>query len=358
MKALNFKKGASSLLLLAALATPAYQALAQEDMLLNETDQILNSDQIDIDGIYNQKPKPSAADRMAKMRKQLEQKTNEMVDKKIEVERVKAEAELTKKLQDAFQRGFNAMDGDTVTTSQASVARVQTNAPEAQADRKSKITLSTGMNAITGNSIDVESNLGVNLNAETMVHSNISVGLGLGYLKMDATDIGRSSYYYGQEVNYSRLTIEANSKFFMSTEGAFRPYAGVALGYNRSSLKYSNANSIYGANGYYNSNNYYNYNPYYYNSYNTYSTQPLYNYQDGFSSSYLSGSVALGSDVVLADRFGINLEVKYTKAITSGYDKNLGSQGLSNDEGDLRNITRQIEDADQISINAGVSFRF
>lgn len=356
MKAINFKKGASSLLLLATLATPAYQALAQEDMLLNETDQILNSDQIDIDGIYNQKPKPSAADRMAKMRKQLEQKTNEMVDKKIEDERVKAEAELTKKLQDAFQRGFNAMEGDTVTTTQAAVARVETKVAQAPADRKSKITLGSGINAITGNTIDVESNLGINLNAETMVHDNISVGLGIGYLKMDATDIGRSSYYYGQEVNYSRLTIEANSKFFMINEGAFRPYAGLGLGYNRASLKYSNSNNIYGANGYYNNNSYGYNNPYYYNS--GYSTQPLYNYQDGFSSSYLSGSAMIGSDIVVADRFGINLEVKYTKALTSGYDKNLGTQGLSQDEGDLRNISRQIEDADQFSVGAGLSFRF
>ena len=66
----------------------------------------------------------------------------------------------------------------------------------------------------------------------------------------------------------------------------------------------------------------------------------------------------IGSDIVVADRFGINLEVKYTKALTSGYDKNLGTQGLSQDEGDLRNISRQIEDADQFSVGAGLSFRF
>ncbi|MDD0852732.1 outer membrane beta-barrel protein [Halobacteriovorax sp. GB3] len=346
MKVTGIRQKAAKLALLAVLAQPVMPAFAQDDLLLSETDQILNSDQIDIEGLYQKKQKrPSAADRVAKMRKELERKTNEMVDKKIEDERTKAEIKLTKQLQDAFQRGFNSMNSDSVNYGQSAVQRIENKVKPVEGEKKHKVYLSTGMTNFTGQSLDIESNLKLEGGFESEITDRFTVGIGLGYMKVDAIDIGRSSYY-NSNVSYNRYKIEMNGKFQFIKDSKFRPYAGAGVAYNKSKAQYENSNympttsncSYYG--------------------YCTYNNSNYYQYDEGFSSSYLSGAVMLGSDVNFTSSFGINLEVRYDKALSSGYDKNLPQQGLSSDQGDLRNITGQIEDADQISVNAGLLYRF
>ena len=50
------------------------QAQGQDDPYYEDSESVLNSEQIDVDGLYQDKPKKTAADRVEEMRKKLEKK--------------------------------------------------------------------------------------------------------------------------------------------------------------------------------------------------------------------------------------------------------------------------------------------
>lgn len=92
------------LILTLLLAFTCASVVANDDYLDS-----MELDTISIEGDYQQ-PRMSAADKLKKLRKKLEQKNEEMVQKKIATMRLRNELELTKQMQDLFNKQMKALE--------------------------------------------------------------------------------------------------------------------------------------------------------------------------------------------------------------------------------------------------------
>lgn len=361
----NKRQSFMTLFLATAIMAGAHNASAQEDYMLDDAEDVLGSgdalqmDDIEIEG------KLSPSELMRKRREKLEERNKVMVEKKIEDIRVKQEIALTNKLQDAFGKSLNNLNEDKVQTVQAAPVAVapqpvapapvvETRIVEVQAApekvvKNSKVIPSLGASTIKGDRIDFESNLNIALNLETVVMPQVSVGLGLGYTSLDITDVSndfvnlgvfnpypttgyQNVYGTGRKMSLGKLSIEANSKFFFIEDSKIKPYVGGALSYNRSNLKYEDGGA--------------------------YSTNGVNFGNEGYASSTLAGTAKLGAEVDFSETIGFNLDLSYTKNITSGIAKSADTTNVNPDQGRLENITRAIEDADTTAIQAGLIVRF
>lgn len=326
----------------------APMTFAQGDALLDETDDILNSEQIDITGNFK---KQTAADRIEKMRKRLESQNEQMVQKKIEDIRIKQEQELAGKLKNAFRGNMQAMDEmDSVQTVQAAPQRIVAPAPIIEEEEgKNKIIPYAGVRQFNGEGIDsFESSVNAGLSMENMVHERFSVGLGVNYTTMDITDTNSFNgfnngfgFSNGDEISYTNLNLNLTGKFFFTVESKIRPYAGFGVGYNRTSLKYDESNSQF--------NNGFG------NNFGTTSEDSQ------VTGSNVSGSALVGAEVSFTKNLGLNLEFNYTRAFTSGFDANpsLGF-GTNSDiaEANLSRLGNNLEESDVASLNVGFIVKF
>ena len=282
------------------------QAIAQ-DQLLAETEGILAQEQVDsevinIDGQYQRE---SAADRVTKMRKRLEKKNEDMVQKKIEDIRIKQEKELAKGLKKAFTRGMQAMSGDAVSTQKSAVQKVEKKAPKPKdTGKKNRIIPTFGVSSISGESIEFESKVDAGIAFETDVSRHFAAGIGLGFMNMNIQDLNpnyggytfNQSYSYnnqqGREMDYKQFSLDLNGKFYFVADSKIRPYGGVGLGYRRTSLKYQESDPFYSNNYYYN-----------------YGTLEDVSYKNN----YMTASAQLGADMHFTEMSGARLELAYTK---------------------------------------------
>lgn len=338
------------------LASMMMGAYAQDDLLM-ETGQILESEQIDIDGNFN---RPSAADRMAKMRQQLEKQNENMMRKKIEDIRVQQEQEMSNKLRKAFQGGLAAIDdngSDEVTTAQAAPQRVEAVVVAPTDTKNNKVTPFFGVANYSGENVDFESNLNLGLSLESEISKHFSVGVNFTYSTMDITDtantyINNGNQYYnpgyyqpyynngyyntfgeGREMSYKRMALEVNSKFFITADTKIRPFIGLGIGYNRGSLKYNDDGGNYNYNGV--------------------------NFGDEeYTSSFISGAATVGAEVSFSETIGAVVDVRYNKGLGDGFNSK-STQSFNNpDQVRLENVGTSIEEANQISLNAGLVIRF
>ena len=356
-----------SLFLATALAAGIHAPVlrAQDDML-DEADDALQMDDINIDG------KLSASERLRQRREKLEERNKVMVEKKIEDIRVKQEIALTNKLQDAFGKSLNNLNEDKVQVTQAApIAPQPVIAPPAvvetkiieekiepvKVEKKSKVIPYLGATAIKGDRVDFESKLNLGVNVETFVMSQLSVGLGIGYTSLDITDtannyiLSNNGIYYnntnyyntfgqnGRKMNFDKLNVEANSKFFLTVESKIKPFIGLGLNYNRSNLKYEDAGNGYSFN-------------------NTYGTNVATAGNEGFSSSTLGASAKLGTEIDFNDTIGFNIDLSYSKNLSSGISSNANTTLTNPDQVRLQNVTKFMEDSDITAVQAGLVVKF
>jgi opacity protein-like surface antigen len=351
-----------SLFLTTALSLGMVQSVKAQD-LYDDTEDLLQDggalemDTIQIDG------KLSASELMKKRREKLEERNKLMVEKKIEDIRVKQEIALTNKLNDAFTKGLNNLNEDKVQVVQA--APVIAPAPVAPApviqpvivetkivekeevkiEKNSKVIPYLGAQSIKGkDNLDLETKLNIGVNLETKLDSNLTAGLGLGYTTLSATDtanaystttsICTTSNCGARNISYSKLTVEANGKYFLTIDSKLKPFVGLGLGFNRTSMKYDDVTG-------------YTYN----------NSTALGN--EGYSSNYFSAAAKLGLEADLNDTVGLNLDLSYSKALTSGIASNSEVSSSSNpDQGRLENVTKSMEDADVTAVQAGLVIKF
>jgi outer membrane protein W len=334
---------------------------AQDDML-DSADDILNGDALQMDDI-NLEGKLSPSEKLRQRREKLEERNRLMMEKKVEDIRVKQEIALTNKLQDAFGKSLNNLNEDKVQVVQAApvapqpviaapVAVVETRIVEEKVEpikeeKKSKVIPYLGTQSIKGDKIDFESKLNIGVNLETMVMSQLSVGLGIGYTTLDITDVANNfvnnssvynpTYYNsfgtGRKMSSSKLAIEANSKFFLTVESKIKPYVGAGVSYNRSNLKYEDAGNGFSSNGV----NFGN---------------------EGFSSTALGASAKLGAEVDFNESVGLNVDLSFTKSLSSGIASDANATTNNSDQVRLQNITKSMEESDTTAIQAGLVVRF
>jgi outer membrane protein W len=319
-----------------------------QDALLDDTNEILQSSQIDVDGLYQERQKPSAADRLEKMRQKLEKRHENMVRKKIEDIRVQQENELGNKMRSMFNNGMNdgnGMGSDSVSTAQAAPQKVVAVEPAPEpvmAEKANRVSFNMGVANLQTSRGEFESNMNMGLSVDNMVNERIGFGIGVNYLGMDITDTSNAylsntifvpNYSQGREMNYKRYTFNVNMKVFLATQSQIRPYIGGSLGYNRARLSYEDGGLNHSQNGI----NFGN---------------------EEFSTSYVSGQVKLGAEVHFSDVVGLNLDVRFGGSLSETFNDNLGVSSVNPDQRRLENVGRDIEDGEVASLNAGLLIKF
>jgi hypothetical protein len=352
------------------------QLLAQDDQqLLEDT---VNAPEMDVDGDFKRE---TESDRLAKLRKKHEMATQEMMEKKLEDRRLDNERKLNEEMRQALQG--QSTPSDEVSTRDSSVAKVESSVEEDdrtwnQADFK--VIPMFGVQNISNSQLDLESEVSTAIAMEAVVTKHVTVGLSLGYMNMDMTDMnannggfgggfnssfgGFNSFYntyglnygfnnpqnmynnfYGQnyanafgsqgrEMSYKRFTAEINSKFFLFPEKRLRPYVGLGIGYNRGQLSYTDQGNNFQWNG-------------------------LQLGNEEYRSSYISGSAMLGAEVSFTKNIGMSLDFRYARGLTSGTQVQTGNTFAFNpDQIALENLGRDIEEADSFGLNLGVVISF
>lgn len=349
---------ATALVAVSAHSTPVR---AQDDALDDAEDALANSDTLDMDQI-DIEGRLSPSELMKRRREKLEERNKIMVEKKIEDIRVKQEIALTNKLQGAFNNSLNNLNEDKVQTVQAAPVApapvapapiietriIEVPAEPVKVERNSKIIPQLGVSSVKGDRLDLETDLTIGVQAETMITSQVAVGVGLGYSTMKMTDVANAysnngGYYNtgynniygaaGREMSLKKFTIEGNAKYFFTEDSMIKPYIGGGVAFNRSTLKYEN--------------------------------QKTYNYQnysfgnEDFGTSSVGGSLKLGAEIAFNDTVGANIEFAASKNISSGISKSSELNTTYNpDQGRLESVSREIEDATSTSIQAGLVIKF
>ncbi|MEA9358320.1 outer membrane beta-barrel protein [Bacteriovorax sp. PP10] len=354
---------ATALVAMSAHSTPVR---AQDDVLDDAEDALANSDTLDMDQI-DIEGRLSPSELMKRRREKLEERNKVMVEKKIEDIRVKQEIALTNKLQGAFNNSLNNLNEDKVQTVQAAPAPVapapvapapiietrivEVPAEPVKVEKNSKIIPQLGVSSVKGDRLDLETDLTIGLQAETMITPQVSVGMGIGYSTMKMTDVanaysannggyyGNQSQYNniygagGREMSLKKFTIEGNAKYFFTEDSMIKPYIGGGIAFNRSTLKYENQQT-------------YNYGSYNFGN-------------EDYGSSSVGGSLKLGAEVAFNDTVGANIEFAASKNISSGISKSSELNTTYNpDQGRLENVSKEIEDATSTSIQAGLVIKF
>ncbi len=328
-----------------------------QDSLVADIDQnVLNQQQIDVDGQF------SRPDPLEKMRNDLAKQHNKMVDQKINNMRIKSEKKLGQDLMKAFSGELQPVV-DTVQTGQAAVVKAEVKPVDNDANKEMRIIPQIGYSAISGETIrgemmDFESKINIGIQFDADVHNHISVGVGVGYQALDITDFSNSYYsnqFYdtygsnmnwysnmygtGRELNSKQLSVDITSKFYATGKDArFRPYIGLGVGFAHLMLSYANTaqtqapmTASYGAITYGN---------------------------EQFSSNFITGSIALGTLVNFSSTIGMNIELAYSKGVTSSFSENSGQVMQNFDQLRLNELGDGMSSADVASVKAGLTVGF
>jgi outer membrane protein W len=345
----NKQKIKALFITMAMVASPAV-VFAQDDDLLAGTDDVLNSEQIDIDGSYDRRE--SGSDRIAKLRKRLESQNEEMMAKKIENERIKAE----KKLEIKLRRAFTGGNSDRVVVRQAAPQRIAAPAPivAVKSIKRTSVIPSIGVSQALRDTDNAESKIDLGLNIEHAVHENVSVGLGLGFSKIQFETDNNNFFFASQPTNeeneydyeYSRMNINLNAKFyFTGLDNKFRPYFGAGLGYNRVTISDTNpTDDNFSNNG--SSGGYQYQNP---------------DQDTEITDSVVSATANLGSNLLFNDIVGMNINFSYTRFITSAFNssnENNGNNQFNANENALRDQGKSVSEDSVMGVSVGVVINF
>lgn len=350
MKKTNKKNWAIYLLILGIINVGVKTAMA------SDAEDVFDSEPIDIDGNWQQRE--TVGDKMAKMRANLEEKTNDMMHKKIEDIRYKEEMKLTKKLQKAFQGGLNNMGStDEVGTSSSAVAKAPM-APIVE-EKLLKVIPSAGIVNLKSKRVDFDTDLSAGVSVESMVSKRLSVGVAFNYTAMTLYDNQNSagSYYGGyygvgsyntlgytgnynqREIDYSRMSLAINSKLFLTTESRVKPFVGFGLNYGRNTLNYNDDG---------------NNSSYYYSGQNYDFGGEEYTYNN------FAGIMSLGTEISFTDTIGLEFDINYSKSLFNGNSEKSNAYNLSYnpDLTRLQGIGKELQTADSVGLKLGLVVQF
>jgi opacity protein-like surface antigen len=227
----------------------------------------------------------------------------------------------------------------------AEVAPVKTGAPF----ETIKLLPYAGGTSYNGEVEQLEASMSAGLRLESNLSRRFSIGMGFNYSQLKTQDFantnpffmnqGWNSGYYntygmqGREINFRTMGLDFYGKFFITNNERFRPYLGAGVGYNQATMKYSENN------------------PYQYNM-NFFGNE---NYRSG----HFRGSMMLGSEVMITENFGFNIEA----AFATGLGDSVSSESARNvtnspDQRRLQELGNDIINSNAISIFAGAVVSF
>lgn len=378
----------SKTLLVLALSMSFASAYAQSD------ERVLNSDPIDVDGYLSEKQvtdgeleqikseirkqknevvlnkeKTKGFKELSKTTEKLSETTEEYLDEKKDAQKEIAEynkkikclmeenpgADCAKYVKAAREEAVvEAPVVQEIAVAQAAPATVSTSdiAPVSEdmgeAFETVKILLQGGVTNYNGEKESLTADA-AGLRLESNVSPRFSMGVGFNYAQLKTDDyangtgiygnngyygnVGNSNYYNtygnkGREINYKKMGIDLYGKFFITQGNRFRPYIGAGLGYNMANLKYAQNNQ-------------------------TYVNQYSYGNED-YKTNFATGTVSLGSEVMISRAFGLNFEATYATGLGSSLSSENGKNVDNNpDQRRLGQLADDIINSNSLSIFAG-----
>jgi opacity protein-like surface antigen len=255
----------------------------------------------------------------------------------------------------SYQKKKQARDevAQEVNVAQAAPVVSTTNiasAPAGNAFEVIKLLPYAGGTSYNGKIEQLEAELAAGLRLESNVTSRFSMGIGFNFAQLKTNDFANNSPWMrqgtnyfgafgaqGREIAFRTMGIDLYGKFFITQGERFRPYLGAGLGYNRSNMRYSENNPFtqtwMGANQQFGNEEY--------------------------RTSYATGTLMAGSEIMITRGFGLNIEAAYG----TGLGNSLSSESAKNpfnspDQRRLRDLGDEIINANALSIFAGAVIIF
>ncbi len=209
----------------------------------------------------------------------------------------------------------------------------------------------SGLTTLSSDNETLEAGLVGGVRVETNVNNRFSVGMGFKYTSLTTEDFGGTnyinqgyvdyynSYYGGREIDYKNMNFDLYTKFYIIKNDRFRPYVGAGMGYNRTTMEYTNNNS---ASSSYNGNNY---------GYSFGSEEVV--------TSNVNVELMVGSEVKFSDSIGANLELNYSRSLGGNISSENGiNPYLAPDQQRLEDLSTELGEANIISLFAGLLVEF
>ena len=253
---------------------------------------------------------------------------------------------------------------DKVSTRQAApvVAATVHHNNHAQFGNNFKVLPYIGFTTIMTEDENLEASASIGGKVESNINSRFSVGVGFGYTSLTTEDFGGDNYFgsnngygngygafygeQGREIQYSNLNFNLYTKFFVLDNDRFRPYVGAGIGYNRTTVKYSDNNSYGGNSGYG-----YGYGGYGYDNYSFGEEEVI--------TSNINAELMLGSEIIFTEMIGMNVEFNYQRALGGNISTRNGIDNFqAPDQERLEDLSDEIGDANIISLFAGLLVQF
>lgn len=203
-----------------------------------------------------------------------------------------------------------------------------------------------GATSYSGKKEQLESEIAAGLRLEANVTTRFTMGVGFNYSQFKTEDFANQqnymySYDYqnnfgkGREIQYNSMGIDFYGKFFITQGERFRPYLGAGLGYSRARMKYND------------NQNFYDYN--YYSNYG----------DEEFTTNFVNGQLMLGTEIMVTQGFGINIEAQYATGLGDSLSSNSKKNTANNlDQARLNDLGDEIINSNMLSIFAGAVVNF
>ena len=201
-----------------------------------------------------------------------------------------------------------------------------------------------GATSYNGEIEQLDTELSAGLRLESNITTRFSMGIGFNFNQFQTNDFANglgymNSPYYtnafgpGREIQYRSMGLDFYGKFFITDSDRFRPYLGAGLGYNSSFMKYNDSSSAYDPN--------YLGNAYSYGS-------------EDYDTSFVTGSLLIGSEIMITRGFGINIEGSFASGLGDSLSSRASRNGGSSpDQARLRDLGNEIINANALSIFVG-----
>ena len=203
-----------------------------------------------------------------------------------------------------------------------------------------------GATSFNGEVEQLETEISAGLRLESNITTRFSMGIGFKFDQLKTNDFANGANYMtpnyynqygtqGREIQYRGMGLDVYGKFFITNGERFRPYLGAGIGYNRATMKYNDNDP------YFDMMNAYNYG------------------SEEYNTSFVTGQLMLGSEIMITRGFGINLEAAYSTGLGDSLSsKSAKNGGTSPDQARLRDLGEEIINSNALSIFAGAVVNF
>jgi opacity protein-like surface antigen len=205
---------------------------------------------------------------------------------------------------------------------------------ELEASDKMKVYPYIGMSSFDGtdvSGIQTNSLVGIRLESKPFA-GRLAMGAGVSYKQLTTKDSGGSVYivdpYFAPEVDMSSTGIDLYAKLILIKDSAFMPYITGGFGYNIMQLQYAESGSF---------------------------VNPVVGSMGGNAQrNFVTGTVGGGIDYAFTPAIGANLELNYSKGVSSFDNQNASYSNGYYGQARLQELANSFTNANLFTVQAGL----